>query len=38
MMPKKRAASSADGWLRTGDLARQDEEGYFGSKDAKGHL
>lgn len=34
-MPEATAATLKDGWLYTGDLARQDEEGYFYIVDRK---
>lgn len=34
-MPEATAAALKDGWLHTGDLARQDEEGYFYIVDRK---
>lgn len=37
-MPEETAAAIRDGWLYTGDLARQDEEGYFYIVDRKKDL
>lgn len=37
-MPEETAATIRDGWLYTGDLARQDEEGYFYIVDRKKDL
>jgi acyl-CoA synthetase (AMP-forming)/AMP-acid ligase II len=36
--PEEARRIFCDGWLRTGDLARQDEEGYLWIEGAKGHL
>ncbi|WP_050182732.1 fatty acid--CoA ligase family protein [Domibacillus robiginosus] len=37
-MPEETAAALRDGWLYTGDLARQDDEGYFYIVDRKKDL
>lgn len=37
-MPEETAATIRDGWLYTGDLARQDEDGYFYIVDRKKDL